>query len=237
MAAEPAEYRLGPAAGAGVTAAPFTPGRQIVWRHFQGPERLALLKVAHVVADDERGLLIWVAQGSPMLDRMSVDRRGLRSIPFEEWFTTETRLWDVTWEGPGILKLFPPTAAHSVWWFWRPDGGFRGWYVNLEEAGVRWDDGDIAGIDVCDQDLDVWAEPDRSWRWKDEEEFAERLAAGAGYWVSDEAEVRAEGLRVIKQIEAGEFPFDGAWCDYRPDPAWPVPDRVPAGWDRPRARH
>ena len=71
---------------------------------------------------------------------------------------------------------------------------FAHWYVNLEEHGVRWDDGSVAGVDVVDQDLDILVEPDRSWRWKDEEEFVERLAFPDGYWVPDEAAVRAEGL-------------------------------------------
>jgi hypothetical protein len=34
--------------------------------------------------------------------------------------------------------------------------------------------------------------------------------------------------------EAGEFPFDGTWCDLRPDPSWP-PLWRPDDWDRPRA--
>lgn len=40
---------------------------------------------------------------------------------------------------------------------------------------------------------------------------------------------------MIKLIEAGAYPFDGAWCDYRPDPTWTVPDQLPDGWDRLRA--
>jgi hypothetical protein len=79
----------------------------------------------------------------------------------------------------------------------------------------------------------VVAGPDRRWQWKDEDEFSERLAFPAHYWVRDAAAVRAEGLRVIKQIEAGEFPFDGTWTDFRPDPAWAPYAVVPDGWDRP----
>jgi len=53
--------------------------------------------------------------------------------------------------------------------------------------------------------------------------------------VPDAEAVWAEGRRVIPMIEAGEFPFDGTWCDFRPDPSWTWPDAVPSGWDRPRA--
>jgi hypothetical protein len=93
----------------------------------------------------------------------------------------------------------------------------------------------VAGVDTVDQDLDIVVSPDRTWQWKDEEEFAERLALPDRYWVPDEDAVWAEGRRVIKRIEAGEFPFDGTWTDFVPDPSWPVPHTLPAGWTRPPA--
>jgi hypothetical protein len=215
---------------------PFQPGRVLVHRHFQR-DRLAWVRVARVVSDDERGLLLWICSGSPLYSRRTVDGRGLRAMPFAEWITQPTRLDAGSWDGPGILKLVPPGAAHSVWWFWGEDGAFAGWYVNLEEPSVRWDDGTVAGVDMTDQDLDIWVPPDRRWQWKDEGEFVERLGFPEHYWVRDGAAVRAEGLRVIETIEAGAFPFDGTWCDYRPaDPAWLTPPALPAGWDRPRSR-
>jgi hypothetical protein len=76
--------------------------------------------------------------------------------------------------------------------------------------------------------------PDRTWRWKDEDEHLERVGHPA-YWTAAEAEqIRAEGERVAADIEAGAFPFDGAWLDFRPDPARPTRTLPPTGWDRPR---
>src|SRR3712207_6827603 len=137
----------------------------------------------------------------------------MRAMPFPEWLASSYRLVPGTWQGPGVLKLLRPGVANSVWWFRDDAGAFTSWYVNLEEPAVRWDDGVLAGVDMVDQDLDVVVAPDRSWRWKDEGEFLERLALPEHYWVRDEAAVRAEGERVVKQVEAGEFPFDGTWCD------------------------
>lgn len=210
------------------------PGRVIVHRHFQRG-RIGLVKLCRVVADDDRGLVLWLERGSALLDRRTVDGRGLRSMTFPEWVASDTQLDRLTWEGPGILKLIPPGQAHSVWWFFSDAGEFRGWYVNLEQSGARWDDGEVAGIDYVDQDLDIVVAPDRQWRWKDVEEFTERLAHPADYWVPDGGAVWDEGRRVAERVEAGAFPFDGSWCDFRPDPAWTVPTRMPAGWDRPRA--
>ena len=78
--------------------------------------------------------------------------------------------------------------------------------------------------------------PDRSWEWKDEDELEERLAYPDHYWVRDAAPVRAEGQRMAQLVDAGAFPFDGTWCDFRPDPSWTLLEELPAGWERPRAR-
>ena len=213
----------------------FATGRLILHRNTRNG-RIGWVRPARVVSDDERGLLLWVASHSAVANEVAEDGRGMRAMPFTEWLTLGYRLAVSTWDGPGVLKFLPTGAAHSVWWFRdRVTDRFAGWYVNLEEPGVRWDDGEVAGVDIVDQDLDVWVPANQRWRWKDEEEFAERLAFPAHYWVPDEAAVRAEGERVIKVIEAGEFPFDGTWCDFHPDPAWPTPTELPAGWDRPTA--
>jgi hypothetical protein len=213
----------------------FETGRLIMHRNVRRG-RIGWVRPARVVADDERGLLLWLARDTPVANELAADGRGMRAMPFTEWIATGYVLAPGRWHGPPILMLLPPGAAHSVWWWFDDHGRFASWYVNLEEPGVRWDDGPVAGIDVVDQDLDIVVRPDRSWAWKDEDEFVERLAFPEHYWVPDEAAVRAEGERVIKQIEAGDFPFDGTWTDFVPDPAWSPPASLPAGWDRPPVR-
>ena len=210
----------------------FAPGRQVLYRNIDGP-RLASVRPCRVVSDDERGLLLWLARGSAVMVEEAVDGRGIRDMPFTEWVRQQYRVVPSTWQGPGLLKFLPPDADHSVWFFRDDSGAFIHWYVNLEYRALRWDDGHVAGVDVIDQDLDVVVRPDLSWDFKDEDEFAERLALPQHYWVRDEATVWAEGRRVIKMAEAGEFPFDGTWTDFRPDPAWAVPRELPPGWDRP----
>lgn len=212
----------------------FDPGRTVVRRYFKRGQLLSVVKTGTVVQDDERGLLLWIPHGSPVGWLRTADGRSLRDMPFLEWVSAPKTIKNATWQGYGILVLMPPNAAHSVWWFWDADGAFDSWYINLESPPARWDDGDLAGVDTVDHDLDVVARPDGSWQLKDEDEFTERLAYPDHYWVSDEAAVRAEAARVIEAFEAGRYPFDGSWCDFRP-PSWRVPEALPPGWDRPRA--
>lgn len=207
-------------------------GQWILHRHFVGA-KLVWAPVVAVAGDDERGLRLWMPTGVPVVREVTLDGESPRDMPFAEWLTKPKHLVEDVYGGPSILKLLPPGASSAVWWLFRPDGGFAAWYGNLEEPAVRWS----GGVDTTDQDLDIWVWPDRSWSWKDEDDFEERIGFPEHYWVGDPEPVRAEGRRLIKLIEAGEFPFDGTWCDFRPDPAWsPPPDRMPDGWDRERAR-
>jgi hypothetical protein len=216
--------------------AAFSPGEVVLHRMFTDDE-LVLVRTGVIVGQDERGLRLWIPHGGPAMRRDSVDGRGIRQMPFAEWVEQDTELVPVTWWGPDVFMFLPAGRAHTVWWFWDPVGRFSGWYVNLEEPVTRWRDGEVLGVDGCDQDLDVWVWPNRRWNWKDEHELAERLAFPDRYWVRDPAAVRAEGERVIRDAMAGLFPFDGSWLDFRPDPAWRGRPGLRDGWDRPRIRH
>jgi hypothetical protein len=209
------------------------PGRIVLRRQFHRGELLGRVWVARVAADEERGLWLWIANGSPYLDVAAADGRGFRDVPFGEWGATAKTWRDKPWASD-VLMFHPASGEYSVWFFFHPDGSFRLWYVNLELSSRRWDDGPVAGIDTVDYDLDIVVAPDRSWQWKDIDEFAAHLRHPDVYWVDDEAAVWAEGRRVVALIEAGVFPFDGAGTDFRPDPQWTVPVGVPAGHDRPR---
>ncbi len=188
-----------------------------------------------MAADDERGLWLWVAAGSTYRDIAAADGRPFRQIPFGDWGRTPKTLIDKAWAGD-TLMFHPRDGAYSVWFFFAPDGQFGSWYVNLEDPAVRWDDGEAAGIDTIDHDLDIVVAPDRSWRWKDVDEFEYHLAHPEVYWVDDPEPVWTEGKRIVGLIEAGVFPFDGTHTDFSPDPQWTVPTELPAGWDRPRQR-
>src|SRR5439155_12724837 len=140
----------------------------VVLRAFRAG-RIAAVETGRVVSDDERGLLVWVAGGSAVLRRTTLDGRSVRKMPLAQRLATPTKLSPATWTGPGVLILTLPEVAHAVWWFFTGSGRFARWYVNLQEPAARWNDGDLAGADTEDHALDVWVEPDRSWRWKDED--------------------------------------------------------------------
>jgi len=190
------------------------PGELAVRRHFMRGHDMSRAWCGRVAADDERGLWLWFATGSAFRDIGAVDGRPFREVPFDEWGRTERAMRELRWTGD-VLMLHPPGAAYSVWFFFRgADNGFDGWYVNLERPGARWATDTLTGIDTVDYDLDVVVAPDRTWRWKDEDEFLAHLAVPDVYWCDDE---QAGGGADLQR----QFAYVGssAWRERRDDDA------------------
>jgi hypothetical protein len=181
---------------------------------------------ARVLRHDADELVVWVAGGTPVLRRRGRSGRALRDVPRAAW---PSELTPAEWTGSGVVRRYQPRVDHSVWWFFADAGpsgpdSFEGWYVNLERHRL-WSDGTAAGIDVVDQELDGWVTPDHAWHWKDEESFAAKIGDPGFFNAAEAALVRAEGERVRPIAERAGIPFDGTWCDFRPDPSWPLPQR------------
>ena len=139
-----------------------------------------------------------------------------------EW-TFRDAEWDVD-----TLKLFFEGAWHAVWVSWLPSGEHWGWYVNLQRPFRRTE----LGFETMDMVLDLIVDPDRTWRWKDEDELETWVARGvcepglAG-------QLRAEGLAVARKAERDQPPFSWDWPKWRPDQAWGLP-QLPDGWAEPQ---
>lgn len=76
------------------------------------------------MADDAHGLLLYVAAGSPIRQMMAGENDLPRRLVAQQG--ADWRLVLGSWR-TDMLMLFPPGAAHSVWWFFRPDGAFDCW--------------------------------------------------------------------------------------------------------------
>ena len=78
------------------------------------------------------------------------------------------------------------------------------------------------GFDTRDLDLDVVIDPDRKWRWKDEDELAWSESQGrlAPYNADS---IRREANRAVALLADDDPLFSDDWTYWRPDPAWPIP--------------
>ena len=129
------------------------------------------------------------------------------------------------WRGTGKLELRRPGDAYSVLHFWRGEyGAFSGWYVNLEEPFRR----TPIGFDYADLELDIVVLPDGSWSFKDWDLLDEHVASGR-YSAEFVSSIRAEGLRIGAELDAGERWWSDDWIAWTPDPEWVAP-ALPDGW-------
>ena len=192
-------------------------GDQTLFR-FVWPWRVFSALPSTVVESGER-IVLWIAGATSV--RWPPGRRiPIPKIAAGRWEHIETE-----WYG-GRLMLFEPGASHSIYVSWGRSGEFAGWYVNLEDPWRR----SRFGLDTTDHLLDITVDPDRTWRWKDEDELAE--AVEIGLFSRERAdEIRAEGERAVERIEAWTSPFDEGWESWRPDPEWPLPE-LPEDWDQ-----
>ncbi len=195
------------------------PGDQIEVQFIVGEEPFLVMPVT-VVEDSDMCIAHYLAAGTRYLRRVLMDGSPVpRVMPLDELHRVGSRLIEDEWRGSHRLIVTPPGKAHAVYLRWKAaTWESNGWYVNLQESLRRTE----SGFTTEDHFLDILVDPDLAWQWKDEDELEEAVAVGRV--VRAEADtIRLEGERVIADIEAERFPFDGTFVDWRPNQAWRIP--------------
>lgn len=189
------------------------PGEPVLLRVvYDGRVRRA---VPHRFVDTDDGRVVLYCGPGNQGKFMGRDRDGRY---LERWVRGDDPV-DLTWSRTHVLKLVRPGDSHTVEVFWDESWSFLGWYVNLQAPLRR----TPLGYDTTDWALDIRVDPDGTWRWKDEEDFAEAIALGV-FDESAAAEIRAEGERV-----AARRPWPTGWENWRPPPDWGAL-ALPPGW-------
>ena len=188
-------------------------GDELLWRY--GPR----IEPVRVVRDDERGLVVWLAERTEVVTWRPSDGRLLREIPLAERFVVAATTAVSRWQGGGILRIAPTGRPWSVWLFWEDDGTFAGHYVNLELPHRR------CGSETATRDLvlDLWLDPDGTLWLKDADELEAAVACGRySRELADEVRAAAEWARA-DLVEAADWPLDEEWRTWRPPAEWSVP--------------
>lgn len=188
---------------------------------------------------------IWHA--NPMIVvKDSFEELVLTLLPDAECFVEETyskgkmaakRRWDFRdtdwklarfpWRTNRLLILLEPDKFYSIMQFWHhASNEFLGYYINFQLPFKR----SHCGIDTLDLDLDIDIDPDLNFKWKDLDDYQKAIDNGIIFpeWV--------QGIEVAKQeildrLEKRQYPFDGSWLNWRPDPGW-SPPTLPENWDK-----
>jgi predicted RNA-binding protein associated with RNAse of E/G family len=188
------------------------PGTIVALRYITRAGAPGMTWPCRVVEDRDDLLALYVARGSTYT-QWGLDAAGNRGLVENTWRRD-------------VLRLMYPGEPYSIWLFWEsePERHFTAYYVNFEEPFRR----TSVGVDTNDHTLDIVVAPDLTWRWKDSEEFDERIRTGL-FSPEFGAEVRASAEPILARIAEGSPPFDHAWCTWSPEPHW-VPPRPDASW-------
>ena len=188
---------------------------------------------------------IWHVQPTIVVED-TPDQVVLTLLPGTECIAEETylkgkqnanRRWDFTnrnwnlekytWQTNRLLLIFKPEKFYSTILFWNhASNEFLCHYINFQEPFRR----SHCGVDTLDLDLDMIIKPDHGFEWKDEDDYQKAIDHGVIYpeWIQGIEEAQKE---ILDKLERRQYPFDGSWLDWMPDPNW-LPPKLPENWDK-----
>jgi protein associated with RNAse G/E len=205
----------------------FEPGRTAVRRDvFRGSVWSA--QALRVVRDDPDALVVACRPGAESMAATTfiasmlgggdaVRKQALPDLAAGRW---QLDRW--TWRDTVLLLWNPPETYFSVNVFYDPSEGHRmlNWYVNFQRPLARTE----IGFDTLDLLIDLVVAPDlSSWRWKDEDEYAQGRRLGV-VGDADHQAVQQAREQVLAMIEKREGPFaaTSGWTRWRSEPTWPT---------------
>ena len=85
-------------------------------------------------------------------------------------------------------------------------------------------------LHTLDLELDLVVNPDLSYKWKDLDDYQNAVEHNVIFpeWIQG---IEAAKHEIFDKLEKRQYPFDGSWLDWQPDPGW-SPPALPANWDK-----
>lgn len=131
-----------------------------------------------------------------------------------------------TWRTNRLLVLLQPEKYYASCYFWQDDDNqFLCYYVNFQLPFHR----TRFGFDSFDLELDIVIEPTYEWCWKDVDDYHKGIERGVlrKEWIQ---EIDAAKPEIFDKLEKRQYPLDGSWLDWLPDPTWSLPG-LPDDWN------
>jgi predicted RNA-binding protein associated with RNAse of E/G family len=131
------------------------------------------------------------------------------------------------WHTNRLLMLLEPHKYYSTMYFWNEKSNeFQCYYMNFQLPFQR----NERGIGTLDLDLDLIINPDLSHEWKDIDDYQKAIEHEIilPEWIQGIEKATEE---IFDRLEKRQYPFDGSWLDWMPDPDW-SPPTLPSNWDK-----
>jgi uncharacterized protein len=180
------------------------------------------VKPVTVVEDSDTQIVLWLPLDTP--SKRPILLNHIPGTP-RRWIDGQWRLEDSVWRWSELLIIIKPNQHRATWIRWSREREFQGSYINLQSRLVR----TRLDFDFRDHQLDILVDPNREWRWKDEDEL--NICVEDGRFTHQQAQsIREEGLLGIKDIEQALTPFSESWEDWFPDETLSHPT-LPTDWN------
>lgn len=202
------------------------PGDTVVWRGIYR-NRVWHAQTVIVVEDSDEETLLALLPGTECVapvDYVAGKKQGKQRWNFKDkpW-----ALERFDWHTNRLLFLLEPHKYYSTILFWRDASNeFVCYYINFQLPFRR----SHCGIDTLDLDLDLIVHPDLHYEWKDVEDYQKSIENEVilPAWTR---RIETAKQEVLNKLEQQEYPFDGSWLDWLPDPGW-IPPKLPENWDK-----
>lgn len=202
------------------------PGDVIAWRGIFR-NRVWHAMPTFVVRDAPQELVLAVLPGTVCKVEKDYNKgKGNNGRRIWDFRDADWKLDDFTWHTNRVLFIVEPEKYYSTNLFWNHEANrFIGYYVNFQYPCRR----THCGIDALDLELDLDIDPDLDFRWKDVDDYQQAIGYGM---IAPECVqgIEAAKLEVLDRLERRQYPFDGSWLDWMPDPGWSSP-KLPENWD------
>ena len=202
------------------------PGDVISWRGIYR-ERIWHVQPTILVRDSPAETVLTLLPGTECIAEETYPKgkkNGQR-----RWFFVDHdwKLAKYTWNTNRLLLIFEPQNYYSIILFWNhKSNDFLYYYVNFQLPFKR----NLSAVDTLDLDLDLIINPDLSYEWKDIEDYQNAIAHGLilPEWSRG---IETATDEIMARLEMRQYPFDGSWLNWKPDPAW-QPPTLPQNWDK-----
>jgi len=202
------------------------PGDVVAWRGIRN-NLVWHVQPTIVVKDSPEELVLTLLPGT---ECAAEETYSLGKKNGKRWWDFKQNDWKLAkyiWRTNRLLLLFEPNKCYSTILFWEhASDKFLYYYINFQVPFQR---GDYSA-DTLDLELDLIINPDFSTEWKDKDDYQKAIDHGliSTEWMQC---IQSAQPEILDKLEARQYPFDGTWLDWTPDPNW-APPKLPKDWDR-----
>ena len=202
------------------------PGDVVAWRGIRN-NLVWHVQPTIVVKDSPEELVLTLLPGT---ECAAEETYSLGKKNGKRWWDFKQNDWKLAkyiWRTNRLLLLFEPNKCYSTILFWEhASDKFLYYYINFQVPFQR---GDYSA-DTLDLELDLIINPDFSTEWKDKDDYQKAIDHGliSTEWMQS---IQSAQPEILDKLEARQYPFDGTWLDWTPDPNWAAP-KLPKDWDR-----